>query len=87
MMRQQSGHERHVLFAASPELRHGEIVDFQASPGAEFVERRLPLGIRCFRLEFFNETPEQAVRTIPPLSPTLARRDLGDTTVAGVEAV
>jgi putative protease len=32
--------------------------------GAEYVERMLALGVRHFRLEFLNETPEQVTQTI-----------------------
>jgi len=35
-----------------------------AQTGAEFVERMLALGVRHFRVEFVNETPEQVTRTI-----------------------
>ena len=35
-----------------------------AQTGAEYVERMLALGLRHFRLEFLNETPEQVTTTI-----------------------
>jgi putative protease len=35
-----------------------------AQTGAEYVERMLALGVRHYRLEFLNETPEQVSRTI-----------------------
>jgi putative protease len=35
-----------------------------AQTGAEYVERMLALGLRNFRVEFLNETPEQVSRTI-----------------------
>jgi putative protease len=35
-----------------------------AQTGAEYVARMLALGVRHFRLEFLNETPEQVSRTI-----------------------
>ncbi|MBW4493404.1 MAG: U32 family peptidase [Oscillatoria princeps RMCB-10] len=35
-----------------------------AQTGAEFVERLLQLGVRNFRIEFLNETPEQVTQTI-----------------------
>ena len=35
-----------------------------AQTGAEYVERMLALGMRNFRVEFLNETPEQVGRTI-----------------------
>ncbi|HXS68181.1 MAG TPA: DUF3656 domain-containing protein, partial [Candidatus Polarisedimenticolia bacterium] len=39
---------------------------FNALPqtGAEYVERTLALGVRNFRVEFLNETPEQVTQTI-----------------------
>jgi len=39
---------------------------FNALPqtGAEYVERMLALGVRNFRVEFLNETPEQVTQTI-----------------------
>lgn len=35
-----------------------------AQTGAEYVARMLALGVRNFRLEFLNETPEQVAQTI-----------------------
>jgi putative protease len=35
-----------------------------AQTGAEYVERLLQLGVRHFRIEFVNETPEQVTQTI-----------------------
>jgi putative protease len=35
-----------------------------AQTGAEYVARLIELGVRHFRLEFLNETPEQVARTI-----------------------
>ena len=35
-----------------------------AQTGAEYVERMLSLGVRNFRVEFLNETPEQVTETI-----------------------
>ncbi|HEX4262957.1 MAG TPA: DUF3656 domain-containing protein [Verrucomicrobiae bacterium] len=35
-----------------------------AQTGAEYVERMQALGVRNFRIEFLNETPEQVARTI-----------------------
>jgi putative protease len=40
------------------------VFNSQAQTGAEYVERMLALGVRHFRLEFLNETPEQVTRTI-----------------------
>ncbi|MEI8289066.1 MAG: DUF3656 domain-containing protein [Verrucomicrobiota bacterium] len=36
----------------------------QAQTGAEFVERLLAIGVRNFRIEFLNETPDEVERTI-----------------------
>ena len=36
----------------------------RAQTGAEYVERMLSLGVRHFRVEFLNETPEELVRTV-----------------------
>ena len=35
-----------------------------AQTGAEYVSRMMELGVRHFRVEFLNETPEQVVQTI-----------------------
>ena len=35
-----------------------------AQTGAEYVARMLALGVRNFRVEFLNETPEQVAQTI-----------------------
>jgi U32 family peptidase len=35
-----------------------------AQTGAEYVEQMLALGVRHFRVEFVNETPEQVIQTI-----------------------
>jgi U32 family peptidase len=35
-----------------------------AQTGAEYVQRLIELGVRCFRIEFVNETPEQVTQTI-----------------------
>jgi putative protease len=35
-----------------------------AQTGAEYMERMLALGVRHFRVEFLNETPEQVAQTI-----------------------
>jgi putative protease len=35
-----------------------------AQTGAEYVERMIQLGVRNFRIEFLNETPEHVERTI-----------------------
>ena len=40
------------------------VFNSQAQTGAEYVERMLALGVRNFRIEFLNETPEQVERTI-----------------------
>jgi putative protease len=40
------------------------VFNSQAQTGAEFVERLLALGVRNFRVEFLNESPEEVVRAI-----------------------
>jgi putative protease len=40
------------------------VFNAQAQTGAEYVERMLALGVRNFRVEFLNETPEQVTQTI-----------------------
>jgi putative protease len=40
------------------------VFNARAQTGAEFVERLLALGVRNFRVEFLNETPEEVARTI-----------------------
>ena len=35
-----------------------------AQTGAEYVERMLALGVRHFRIEFLNESPEQTANTV-----------------------
>jgi putative protease len=40
------------------------VFNHQAQTGAEFVERLLALGVRNFRVEFLNETPDDVERTI-----------------------
>lgn len=40
------------------------VFNSQAQTGAEFAERLLALGVRNFRVEFLNETPEEVARTI-----------------------
>ena len=40
------------------------VFNAQAQTGAEYMERMLALGVRNFRIEFLNETPEQVVQTI-----------------------
>ncbi len=40
------------------------VFNAQAQTGAEFVERMLALGVRHFRVEFLNETPEQVAQTL-----------------------
>jgi putative protease len=41
------------------------VFNSRAQTGAEYVARMLALGVRHFRLEFLNETPEQVTQTIP----------------------
>ncbi len=40
------------------------VFNSMAQTGAEYVERMLALGVRSFRVEFVNETPEQVTQTI-----------------------
>ena len=40
------------------------VFNSQAQTGAEYVARMLALGVRNFRIEFLNETPEQVTQTI-----------------------
>ncbi len=40
------------------------VFNSMAQTGAEYVARMLALGVRKFRIEFLNETPEQVKRTI-----------------------
>jgi putative protease len=40
------------------------VFNSQAQTGAEYVSRMIELGVRHFRVEFLNETPEQVVQTI-----------------------
>jgi len=40
------------------------VFNSQAQTGAEFVERLLALGVRHFRVEFLNESPDEVIRTI-----------------------
>ena len=40
------------------------VFNSMAQTGAEYVERMLALGVRNFRVEFLNETPEQVAQTL-----------------------
>ena len=40
------------------------VFNSQAQTGAEYVERMLALGVRHFRMEFLNETPDEVALTI-----------------------
>jgi U32 family peptidase len=40
------------------------VFNSRAQTGAEYVDRMLALGVRNFRVEFLNETPEQVERTV-----------------------
>ena len=40
------------------------VFNAQAQTGAEYMERMIALGVKNFRIEFLNETPEQVVQTI-----------------------
>jgi len=49
-----------------------------AQTGAEYVARMLALGVRNFRIEFLNETPEQVTQTITKYR-QLLRGEIGGT--------
>ncbi len=40
------------------------VFNARAQTGAEFVSELMALGVRNFRIEFVNETPEEVTRTI-----------------------
>jgi putative protease len=40
------------------------VFNSQAQTGAEFVERLLALGVKNFRVEFLNESPDEVMKTI-----------------------
>jgi putative protease len=40
------------------------VFNSQAQTGAEYVEKMLALGVKNFRIEFLNETPDEVARTI-----------------------
>ena len=40
------------------------VFNSQTQTGAEYMERMLSLGVRNFRMEFLNETPEEVERTV-----------------------
>jgi len=40
------------------------VFNARAQSGAEYVERFLALGLRAFRVEFVNESPEEVTRTV-----------------------
>jgi putative protease len=40
------------------------VFNSQAQTGAEYLSRMIELGVKHFRVEFLNETPEQVARTI-----------------------
>jgi len=44
----------------------------RAQTGADYVSRMLALGVRHFRLEFLNETPDQVARIISKYRQLLA---------------
>ena len=47
------------------------VFNARAQTGAEYVARMMALGVRHFRIEFLNETPEQVARTIGQIPPLL----------------
>ena len=58
-----------------------------AQTGAEYVSRMIALGVRHFRVEFLNETPEQVARTIAKYRQLVARRNYRRATLARIEIV
>ena len=56
-----------------------------AQTGAEYVSRMLALGVRHFRVEFLNETPEQVDADHRPIPPAPARRNHRRATLARIE--
>ena len=56
------------------------VFNSQAQTGAEFVERLIALGVKNFRVEFLNETPEEVVRTITKYR-QLLRGEISGTTL------
>jgi putative protease len=40
------------------------VFNSQAQTGAEYVEKMLAIGVKHFRIEFLNETPDEVARTI-----------------------
>ena len=58
-----------------------------AQTGAEYVARMLALGVRHFRVEFLNETPEQVDADDCQIPPAPARRNHRHATLARIETV
>ncbi len=56
------------------------VFNSQAQTGAEFVERLLTLGVKNFRVEFLNESPDEVVRTITKYR-QLLRGEISGTTL------
>ena len=56
------------------------VFNSQAQTGAEFVETLLNLGVRNFRVEFLNESPEEVERTIAKYR-QLLRGEISGTTL------
>ncbi len=63
------------------------VFNSQAQTGAEFVERMLALGVRNFRVEFLNETPERGRADDCQIPPAFARRNFRHATLARIEIV
>ena len=63
------------------------VFNSQAQTGAEYVSRMLELGVRHFRVEFLNETPEQVTQTIAKYRQLVARRNYRHPTLARIETV
>jgi hypothetical protein len=58
-----------------------------AQTGAEYVSRMIALGVRHFRVEFLNETPEQVTRDHFKIPPAVARRNHRHAALARIETV
>jgi putative protease len=55
------------------------VFNARAQTGAEYAARMLDLGVRHFRIEFLNESPEEVARTIQQYRALLAGETTGST--------
>jgi putative protease len=53
------------------------VFNARAQTGAEFAERMIELGVRKFRIEFLNETPEVVIQTVQKYRQLLAGKISG----------